>query len=106
MSTLEDPLHPDPAATYDALGRKQPQRLGFMVMARAIPGFAALFSGRVPDGMYALVEGDVVEVLCVCKPPEPLRCHLWTPTPCACDRWFVYTGADVRVARVSNDDGS
>lgn len=106
MSTLEDPVHPDLTARYDALGRKQPRRLGFMVLARVIPGFAAQFSGRVPDGMYAQVEDETVEVLCVCKPEQPPRCRLWTPTPCACDRWFVYTGVDVRVARVSEHDDS
>ena len=106
MSTLEDPVHFDPAASYDALGRKQPQRLGFMVMARAIPGFAAQFAGRVPDNMYAQMEDDVVEVLCVCKPERPPRCHLMLPTPCVCGRWFVYTGGDVRVARVADQPDS
>jgi hypothetical protein len=100
-SELPDaPVRMDPVGAYDALGRKQPRRLNYADFARAIPGYAALFTGRVPDNFYAQVDDGVVEVACPCKPDQLPRCELLVPTPCACERWFVYTGSIVRVARL------
>lgn len=93
-------LELDPAADYDALSRKQPQRLGFMQLARAIPGYARAFAKSVPDNFYAQVSDGVVEVACPCG--ESPHCRLWAaPTACTCGRYFAYLGRDVRVARFS-----
>lgn len=93
----EPPANRDPAATYDFLYRKQPQRFGFVQLARGIPGFAALFTGRVPGEFFAQVDDDVVEVSCPCG-HQP-RLERMAPTRCNCDRAFVYDGREVRVAR-------
>jgi hypothetical protein len=100
-SELPDlPFRRDPAADYDALGRKKPAPLNFMHFARAIPGYAALFNGRAPDEFVAQVADGVVEVACVCKPDELPRCKRLVPTPCRCGRWFLYNGSSVLVARL------
>lgn len=94
------PVSPDPAARYDYLGRKQPQRLGFMQFARAIPGYAAAFEKKVPDNFTAQVADGIVEVACPCG--ETPRLEWMIPAPCACERTFVNTGQTVRVARVTD----
>jgi hypothetical protein len=86
----------DPAATYDVLDRKQPHRLGFMQFARAIPGYVDQFTGRVPPNFFVLTDEGVVDVACPCGATP--SCEFMAPTACVCDRTFVYTGGDVRVA--------
>lgn len=93
----------DPAATYDLLERKQPHRLQIIHFARAIPGLAGKFSGRVPSEYMAQVDEDTVEVLCVCKPEDNPRCPRYMPVECSCGRWFLNMGADVRVADLRVD---
>lgn len=94
----------DPAATYDLLERKQPQRLGFMQFARAIPGYAGLFTTEVPGEFVAQVGVDEVDVACPCG--ETPRVKWMTPTGCACERTFVNLGTSVRVAYGGNADES
>lgn len=91
------PAFTDAAATYDALGRKQPHRMGFVQLARAIPGFTNQFAGRVPAEFIATVDSDTVEIACPCG--RTPRVTLWGLTECDCGRFFTYTGRDVRVAR-------
>lgn len=94
--TVEPVVHHDPAASYDALDRKQPHRLGFMQFARAIPGYASQYTGRVPPAFYFQVSVEEVDVACPCG--HVPRCYWMVPKECECDRFFVYTGRDVRVA--------
>lgn len=85
----------DPSAVYDALGRKQPRRLGFLAFARGIPGFAARFDREVPQEFQTATERGVT-VTCPCgeRPSlEPVQL-----VACACGRSFVYTGRQVLVA--------
>lgn len=93
----EWPARMDVAATYDALGRKQPQRLGFMQFARAIPGYAAQFAKRVPDQFVAQVDLGVLEVACPCGVTPGPCCAWMVPTPCECDRIYVNLGSAVLV---------
>jgi hypothetical protein len=97
VTAVERPIARDPAATYDALDRKQPQRIGFMQLARAIPGYASQYTGRVPPEFYAQVSVEEVDIACPCG--NTPRCYWMVPKRCNCDRFFVYTGGDVRVAR-------
>lgn len=63
----EMPVNPDPLATFDALGRKQPKRLGFMEVVRGLPWAMRERTGEVPGEMIARVGDDEVEIPCVCK---------------------------------------
>ena len=97
MSIADWPARLDPAANYDGIGRKVPQRLGFMQFARAIPGYVNQFTGRVPSEFIAQIETDIVEIACPCG--NTPRCPINQPTACDCGRTFAYLGGEVRVAR-------
>lgn len=85
----------DPAASYDALSRKQPHRLGFMAFARGIPGFAAQFTGRVPGEFLERIDGGV-RVKCPCgAETDVARFGL---AMCDCDRVFAFLDGEVLVA--------
>jgi hypothetical protein len=73
------------------------RRVSFAVMARAIPRLHEQFLTRIPAGYWTVIEEGVVQVRCPCghKPLVPYA----IPTPCACERWFLYEGRGVRVAR-------
>ena len=73
----EWPVVLDPAARYDYVGRKQPRRVDFVMWARSIPGYAGLFTGRVPGEFYIQVEPDVIEISCPCG--ETPRCEKMIP---------------------------
>jgi hypothetical protein len=90
------PIHPDPAASYDTVGRRQLHRLNFVHYARVVPGLAAQFTGRVPDDFVARIDEDHVDIACPCGATP--RCELLVPKPCACERTFVWDGKVVRVA--------
>lgn len=95
------PFHRDPLATYDALGRKQPKRVGLIEVLRALPWMMGVFERRVPPEFYAL-EGDVAVVACQCKTEQPPRVPFNVVTRCdgeGCGRWFFFDGDVVRVAR-------
>jgi hypothetical protein len=87
----------DLATPTDLLGREQLHRFNFMHLARAIPGYAARFTGRVPPAFQAQVDFGVIEVSCPCGDGPP-RCEWMVPTACSCGRVYVSTGRDVRVA--------
>lgn len=95
MTVRDLPVEPDLAAEYDLLGRKVPHRLGFMQFARAIPGYASQFTGRVPDQFVAQVDEGVVDVACPCGGTP--RLEWMAPQACACGRIFANTGNVVRV---------
>lgn len=98
MSPVHDlPAHPDPAAAYDGMNRKIPQRLGFMAFARGVHGYAAQFDREVPGSFFVQVADGVMEVSCPCGETPRLR---WlAPVVCGCQRTFVSTGSRVLVAR-------
>lgn len=86
----------DPAAKFDGLGRKQPQRLGFVQFARAIPGYVQQFSGRVPDEQVKREPGTAT-LTCVCGRQHTLQANL--PIECGgCNRVFALVAGRVRVA--------
>lgn len=99
-----EPARPDPAAFYDALWRKQPVVPGFIQFARALPGYAALWTGRVPDEFIAKVSIDEVDIACPCG--ETPRCRWNVPEECACNRVFAYYGSTVWVTYVPAPDDS
>lgn len=99
----------DPAASYDALGRKQPKKIGFLEAARRLPWLAKTFEKVVPQ-TYVIVTGDRAMVVCPCggAPAEGgwlpaslprVRVNGMEPCPGDCGRWFVFDGHRVRVAR-------
>lgn len=90
------PWRVDPAAGYDALWRKQPQVPGFMQFARAIPGYAAQFHGRVPEEFVVIVDRDLFAVKCPCGETPLLRRNI--PEGCPCGRFYCEVGGAVRVA--------
>jgi hypothetical protein len=92
------PAHVDLAASYDALWRKQPRVPGFIQFARSFPGYAALYTRRVPDQFVAMVSIDEVDVACPCG--ETPRCRWNVPEECACNRVFAYFAGTVWVAYV------
>lgn len=92
----EPPAVRDPAADYDALGRKQPQRLGVMAFARGVPGFIGRFDRRVPAQFVAQSTAEHVEIACPCgATPRIARLSL---AACACGRVFADCGREIRVA--------
>lgn len=92
---IAPPLEWDPVATYDALGRKAPHRLGFLQYARAMPSIAAHFTARVPAKMVTFPGYNVAEFRCACG--ELVRAEHNRLQTCACDRMFVFIGGRVRV---------
>ncbi len=95
------PLHRDPLATYDALGRKQPKGLGLIELLRGVPGLLGVFDKVVPPEFYAR-ENDAAIVTCSCGVPEKLTVPFNRPVHCegvGCHRWFFYDTIRVRVAR-------
>jgi hypothetical protein len=90
------PWRVDPAARYDALWRKQPQVPGFMQFARAIPGYAAQFHGRVPENFVVEVDHGLFAVKCPCEETPLLRRNI--PQECPCGRVYCHVGGGVRVA--------
>lgn len=95
----ERPVRLDPAADYDVIGRKVPQRLGFMAFARGIPGYAARFDREVPGEFLALVNDGVLEVACPCG--QTPRLTRMAPVVCACGRTFAHVGSKVVAARAA-----
>lgn len=98
------PARVDPAARYDTLWRKRPAVPGFIQWARALPGYAALFTKRVPDEFVAKVGVEEVDVACPCG--ETPRCRWNVPEECACGRLFAYFGSAVHVAYIQQSDDS
>lgn len=62
----------------------------------AVPGLAGEFKLEIP-GEFWNEDGDAAVVACPCG-HEPV-CELAIPTECDCDRFFLWTGDSVRVAR-------
>lgn len=95
----EPPVEVDATDQYDALFRKEPKRLfaGGLEMMRAIPGFAAQFTGRVPDEMMAKEDDDLV-VPCPCGSDVRIGINELVYCPGDCGRIFYSTGSTVRVA--------
>jgi hypothetical protein len=95
----EPPVNRDPLATYDALWRKQPKRLGFLDFCRAIPGYVGQFPGRVPEDRITLdQDGQQAIFECVCG--EVIHAPVNTIEACqgACGRSFAFTGQSICVA--------
>lgn len=91
----------DPLATYDALGRKQPKRLGFQEFLRGHPWMLKNFPKTVPGEMFIL-DGNEVVIACPCKVDPAPRVPFNRVTLCTgqdCGRWFWWNGMSVLVAR-------
>lgn len=73
-----------------------PQRMSFFRIAGGVAGLAALFDTVVPPDFWTLVDAHTVEISCPCgeSPSAPMG----RPVECACERFFVYDGDDVKVA--------
>ncbi len=105
MLSERRPLRPDPLVTYDALGRKQPKRVGLIEVLRMVPGVLKVFDKEVPPDRFSYMVADrgaSVLVASHCKVEEPLRVPFNTAVFCegeGCRRWFFYDGRNVRVAR-------
>lgn len=97
-SRRELPVNPDPLATYDALGRKVPKRLGFLEVARGLPWIVGEFDKVVPPRFVTHHENSTsVTVACVCG--TAVLCAFNRVTECpSCSRDFVNFDATVRVA--------
>lgn len=94
-----EPVRFDPLARYDALYRKQPKRIGFMEVVRAVPALLAQFPGRVPSERWKVLDDDDQAVFdCVCgeivhAPPNAL-------TDCVgCERSFAFVGSQILVSK-------
>lgn len=91
----------DPLATYDALGRKQPKRLGFIEWAlRPMPWLMRHFDKTVPSEFFAM-DGDDAIIACPCGVDPPPRVPFNMPVRCegeGCGRWFFFDRQTVRVA--------
>jgi hypothetical protein len=72
-------------------------KFGFVQCLRAVPHLHEQFLTRIPPEFWTLVEEGVAEVCCPCghSPRVPYA----IPTACECNRWFLYEGRGVRVAR-------
>lgn len=95
------PIHPDPLARYDALGRKQLKRMGFTEYLRAMPWLLGYFTKDVPGEMFML-DGEDAVVSCPCGVEPAPRVPFNQVVRCEgerCRRWFFFDGRRVRVAR-------
>lgn len=75
---------------------RQLSRITFGTYLRVVPGLASRFRKQVP-ATYWTAGDDAADVRCVCG--TTTHCQYALPTPCSCDRWFLYDGVGVRVAR-------
>lgn len=100
----EPPMDPDPLASYDALYRKQPKRLGAVEGFRAVPWLLHYFDKEVP-GSFWMLDGDEAVISCPCghTPYVPFNVLVECDGP-DCGRCFFFDGNRVRVAR--NAEGS
>lgn len=96
---LLPPVARDPLADYDRLGRKQPTRMSFLHLVRAIPGLPGRL-GRVPaaaiveQGNDGIGEYSLVQCPCSAHPivrPSIAKCD-------GCERYYVSYGVVVMVA--------
>jgi hypothetical protein len=88
----------DPVSRFDALGRKEPKRIGYMEVVRGLPWLADAYDRIVPPENYIIDAGQAV-VRCVCEEVTHVE---WNRTErCAgdCGRWFWYIAGRVRAAR-------
>lgn len=83
----------------DALRRppKEPRRLDLPLMATATPGLLGQFAKQVPGEFWTQTDYQQATVACPCQTDTVVP--LGVPTSCACDRFFLYTGRELRVAR-------
>jgi hypothetical protein len=88
-----------PDAPTDLIGRRQFRRLGVMSFMRSIPSFAAQWS-RIPADYWQQDLGPdgytVAVVACPCG--EDARVQVGLSLEHACDRFYFFTGDEVRVA--------
>lgn len=77
--------------------RRELRRLSIEAMMHGMPALAAQFQTVVPPEFWALTGENEVTIACPCG-EEPVI-HRASPTECGCDRFFLYTGDSVRVAR-------
>lgn len=96
---LDDPVERDPLREYDALGRNQPRRFGFMeLVVRPAPWILSRFTGRVPDDFIAQIADGIVAVPCPCKAVTEIPYNHCKPCDGECGRWFWSISGSVRVA--------
>ena len=74
----------------------RPRRMTFWTFAASIPGLAALFDTVVPQNLWALVDDGEAELPCPCA--EVIHLPAGRPVECACGRFFVFDGDEIRVA--------
>lgn len=90
----------------DELAREReypaPERVGLGLFLRSIPGLAARFERVVPDEFVVQTGEGELEVACPCGETPVV-----TPgklVSCRCERWFLYDGRAVHVARAEDED--
>lgn len=88
----------DHLARYDALGRKEPKKLGYLEIVRGLPWLAAAYTGNVPATRFVIEDGRAI-VRCRCEEITHVSWNRAEPCAGECGRWFWYIGAGVRVAR-------
>lgn len=76
-----------------------PTKLDFLAICRAMPQIAVQFARTIPAEFWTMIEADVAEVCCPCgnSPHVPKL----VPTECACPRFFLYDGTNMRVAHTA-----
>lgn len=79
----------------------RPTRMDFVAFCRAMPQIAVQFRRMIPSSFW-IVDGDVAEVSCPCG--HTPRIEHMIPHECDCDRFFLYDGQNVRVARYDTAD--
>lgn len=81
-----------------------PRKIDFITICRALPQLAVRFQTVIPDQFWTRADDDrnAVEVYCPCGHSPTILSMI--PTACECDRWFVYDGHRVRVARCEPAD--
>lgn len=81
-----------------------PRKVDLLSLMRALPQIAVQFQRKIPDEFWTLAGDDEVTVCCPCgHSPDATR---MLPVQCDCDRWFLYDGDVVRVARYPAADAA
>lgn len=95
----------DPLATLDALGRKQPKKLGPMEFIRKTPSFLAQFTKEVPRDRITF-DQEVHQAIFECACGDQVVYVLFNVLEecSSCDRHFLFLGSKVMVARGLHED--
>lgn len=87
-----------PEFAAELAARARPLRHVSFASALVTPSLAVPFERTIPGSFWSQVDDGTAEVACPCKATPNLP--LAIPQPCECERVYLYTGTEVRVARL------